>query len=327
MGTFPQLRQLHSGQQLFKFYSNTKIFVLCPAQGVSGGPEALHQLVDKLRKFGHEAYIIYLPSMANPSPQEYQIYNIKYAAAEAIIDSPEDILIVPEVWPHLLKLCPHIQKGIWWLSAHNSPNKSVKQFRFNLPENREVVHMAQSRYAEHFLFSQGARYIHPLTDYLNRLHFSDPNISQRKNQILFSTKGRGMVEKLKLVEPGIKWVALENMSSADVRALMASSKVYADFGYHPGKDRMPREAAANGCCVVVGMRGAAAFHQDVSIPNAYRFDTDQFDMVRVILTVEDCMLNYEERIKDFDNYIRIIEMNEEQFEVEVKQVFGVRGPQ
>lgn len=50
-------------------------------------------------------------------------------------------------------------------------------------------------------------------------------------------------------------------------------------------------------------------------------------MVRVILTVEDCMLNYEERIKDFDNYIRIIEMNEEQFEVEVKQAFGVRGPQ
>jgi hypothetical protein len=79
--------------------------------------------------------------------------------------------------------------------------------------------------------------------------------------------------------------------------------------------------------VVVGMKGAAAFYQDVSIPNAYKFDTDQFDMVRVILTVEDCMLNYEERIKDFDNYIRIIEMNEEQFEIEVKQVFGVRGPQ
>lgn len=121
--------------------------------------------------------------MANPSPQEYQTYNIKYVAADAITDSPENILIVPEVWPHLLKLCPHIQKGIWWLSAHNFPKESDKQFRFNLPENREVVHLAQSRYAEHFLFSQGARYLYPLTDFLNRLHFSGSNISMPINSI------------------------------------------------------------------------------------------------------------------------------------------------
>ena len=312
---------------MFKFYNNTKIFVLCPAQGVSGGPEALHQLVNKLRKFGHEAYIVYLPSMANPSPQEYQIYKTKYVAADAINDSAENILIVPEVWPHLLKLCPHIQKGIWWLSAHNFPKGSDKQFRFDLPENGEVVHLAQSRYAEHFLISQGARYIHPLTDYLNRNHFHGPKNPQRENRILYSAKGWGIIEKLKLVEPGIKWVALENMSPEAVRALMASSKVYADFGFHPGKDRMPREAAVNGCCVVVGTRGAAAYHQDIAIPDAYKFDTDQLEMARVILTVEDCMNNYEERIKEFEGYIRIIKMNEEQFEIEVKQIFGEKRAQ
>lgn len=312
---------------MFKFYNNTKIFVLCPAQGVSGGPEALHQLVHKLRKFGHDAYIVYLPSRANPSPQEYQIYNIKYVAAETIKDSPEDILIVPEVWPHLLNLCPNIQKGIWWLSAHNFPKELSKQFRFDLSENREVVHLAQSRYAEHFLLNRGAQYIYPLTDYLNKSHFHDLKFPNRNNQVLFSPKGRGVVEQLKLVEPGLKWIALENLAPLEVRTLMASSKVYADFGFHPGKDRMPREAAVNGCCVVVGMRGSAAIHQDVSIPNAYKFDTDQFDMARVIMTVEDCMLNYEARIKDFETPIRIIRMNEEQFEIEIKQIFGIRNSQ
>jgi len=309
---------------MFKIYPHTKIYILCPARRVTGGPEAVHQLTDKLRKFGHKAYIVYLPAVKNPSPAEYQDYDIEYVASDCIEDCAEHILITPEVWPHLLKLCPHIQKGIWWLSAHNFPKESDKQFRFNLPENRSVVHLAQSRFAEHFLFNQGAKYILPLTDYLNRSHFHCLKYTQRENRILYSTKGWGIVKKLKLVEPGIKWVALENMSPEAVRALMASSKVYADFGFHPGKDRMPREAAVNGCCVVVGTRGAAAFHQDVSIPNAYKFDTDQFDMADVILTIEDCMLNYEKRIKDFEGYIRIIKLNEEQFEIEVKQIFGVK---
>jgi hypothetical protein len=227
----------------------------------------------------------------------------------------------------MLRQCRHIQKGIWWLSAHNFPQEAEKQFQFNRPENTEVVHLAQSRYAELFLFNQGAKYIHPLTDYLNRSHFHGSNNFHRKNQILYSTKGWGMVEKLKLVNPAMEWVALENMGPDEVCALMDSSKVYADFGYHPGKDRMPREAAVSGCCVVVGMRGAAAIHQDLSIPNAYKFNTNQFDMVSVILTIEDCILNYEERIKEFEGYIRIIKMNEEQFEIEVKQIFGVRRAQ
>ena len=313
------------GKQLFKLYPDSKIFVLCPAQGVSGGPEALHQLVHKLRKFGHDASVIYLPAMADPSPQEYQVYNIEYATADAIVDSPQNILIAPEVWPHLLNRCQHIQKGLWWLSAHNYPREPDKQFRFSLPQNADVVHLAQSRYAEQFLLTRGARYIYPLTDYLNRSHFDGDQNTPRRNQILFSIKGRGVVEKLKIVEPGLEWIALENMTPREVKSLMSSSKVYADFCFHPGKDRMPREAVINGCCVLVGTRGAAAIHQDVPVPNAYRFDTDHFDMARVILTIEDCLANYEARIKDFAGYARIIHMNEEQFEIEVKQIFGIQN--
>ena len=177
---------------------------------------------------------------------------------------------------------------------------------------------------ELFLLNSGAKCVYPLTDYLNQSHFDSQNLCNRHDQVLFSVKGRGVVEKLKQVEPKINWVALDNMTPQEVRTLMSGSKVYADFGFHPGKDRMPREAAVNGCCVLVGTRGSAAIYQDVPIPNAFKFDTDDFDMVKVILTVEDCLLNYETRIKDFESYVRIIRMNEEQFEIEVKQIFGVR---
>jgi hypothetical protein len=211
------------------------------------------------------------------------------------------------------------------LSAHNFPREAQKQFQFKRPENRDVVHLAQSRYAENFLSSQGARYIYPLTDYLNRAHLQCQTQPQRRNQVLYSIKGWGVVEKLKFVQPALKWIALENMSPQEVRTSMAGSKVYADFGFHPGKDRMPREAAVNGCCVIVGMRGAAVIHQDIPIPNAYKFNMDPFDMAGVILTIEDCMLNYEKRIRDFESYIRTIQLNEIQFEIEVRQIFGVRA--
>jgi hypothetical protein len=310
---------------MFRIYHHTKIYILCPANAVSGGPEAIHQLIHKLRKFGHEAYIVYLPTVEDPRPAEYRNYEVDHVAADYIEDSAEHILIVPEVWPHMLRHCRHIQKGIWWLSAHNFPREAEKQFQFSQTEKAEVVHLAQSRYAEHFLFRQGARYVHPLTDYLNRSHFQDQAESGRQDRVLYSIKGWGMVEKLKLVQPAIKWVALENMSPQEVRSLMADSKVYVDFGFHPGKDRMPREAAVNGCCVIVGMRGAAVIHQDIPIPNAYKFNMDPFDMAGVILTIEDCMLNYEKRIKDFESYIRTIQLNEVQFEIEVRQIFGVRA--
>ena len=37
-----------------------------------------------------------------------------------------------------------------------------------------------------------------------------------------------------------------------------------DLGHHPGKDRLPREAALAGCVTVVGRAGAAVFADEVA---------------------------------------------------------------
>jgi len=49
--------------------------------------------------------------------------------------------------------------------------------------------------------------------------------------------------------------------------MCVSRKLYVDFGKHPGKDRMPREAAVHGCCIITGRRGAAGNPFDIPIPN------------------------------------------------------------
>ncbi len=65
--------------------------------------------------------------------------------------------------------------------------------------------------------------------------------------------------------PGWTFVPLENMSKQEVRALMQQSRYYIDFGHHPGKDRLPREAAASGCVVLTLRAGAAQFFDDVPL--------------------------------------------------------------
>lgn len=57
----------------------------------------------------------------------------------------------------------------------------------------------------------------------------------------------------------LRWVPLIGMTTEEMRSCMSKSKVYIDFGNHPGKDRIPREAAISGCIVITGKRGAAAF--------------------------------------------------------------------
>ena len=70
----------------------------------------------------------------------------------------------------------------------------------------------------------------------------------------------------------INWVPLQNMTRSELVNVMRVAKVFVDFGYHPGKDRLPRECAANGCCVITGMRGSANYFEDVPIPSKYKFD-------------------------------------------------------
>ena len=146
---------------MFKIYSHTKIYIPCPARGVSGGPEAIHQLTDKLRKFGHEAYIVYLPTVENPSPAEYQSYDIDYIAADRIEDRVENVLIVPEVWPYMLRHCSHIQKGIWWLSAHNFPQETEKQFQLTGPKTEKSFTWPSHGMPNYFYLTRAQRMFIP----------------------------------------------------------------------------------------------------------------------------------------------------------------------
>ena len=52
-----------------EIFENTMVYVGCPANGVSGGPELLHQLCSELLRRGVRACMYYLKPKEGVTPQ------------------------------------------------------------------------------------------------------------------------------------------------------------------------------------------------------------------------------------------------------------------
>ena len=95
----------------------------------------------------------------------------------------------------------------------------------------------------------------------NQNRESSKNENQIKENIILYNRSKGYHLTKKIIKrlPEFTFIPLINCTREQLSALFSKSKIYIDFGNHPGKDRMPREAALNNCCIIVGKNGAANF--------------------------------------------------------------------
>jgi hypothetical protein len=315
---------------MLKIYEDTKVYVLAPSNGVTGGPEALHQLVDRLNLLGIDAYMVYLGPETNQQiisgegwlkylkftdvPASYQHYTIKVATN--IQDNNHNIIITPEIWPNATNFFENIQKVIWWLAV---PVGDVNI----LGDANSMSHFYQSEYAKQALIENGIRYIYPLSDYTNK-EFMLKKKCKKEDIVLYNPKkGLDFTKYIYEFDTTLNFIPIQNMNAEEIKELMSRSKVYIDFGHHPGKDRIPREAATSNCCVLVGNRGSANYYRDVPIGVEYVFDTINFNPGNVVAKIRDCLENYSDRVKDFEIYRKQILMEEINFHNEVKAIFSL----
>ena len=179
----------------------------------------------------------------------------------------------------------------------------------------------QSRYAfEHFKALNPKYY---LSDYLNQSFLKiQTDLSQKKNIVAYNPKkGFSFTKKIISSAKDIKFIPLINMTREEVIKTLQRAKVYIDFGNHPGKDRIPREAAILGCCVITGKRGSAAFFEDVPIPDEYKFEDKEENIPKIIDKIKDCFKNFEERYKDFEYYREVIRNEPQKFIEDLKKIF------
>ena len=69
----------------------------------------------------------------------------------------------------------------------------------------------------------------------------------------------------------IKFVPLINYGINELIEILLKSKIYVDFGFHPGVDHLPREAAILKNCINTNKEGSANYQDAVSINENFKF--------------------------------------------------------
>ena len=107
------------------------------------------------------------------------------------------------------------------------------------------------------------------------------------------------------------------MTRDEVIELLSSSKVYMDFGFHPGKDRIPREAVLLGNCIITNRKGSASNTIDVPIDNSFKFVDKNFQLNNIYQKIKDMLNNYGQYKVEFQAYRNEVLQQEEIFDREV----------
>lgn len=275
-----------------KIYPGTRVYVLCPASWFTGGPTLLHQLASQLLALGIDAQMVYLPpdgkKYDHPVSPEYEKYHVGWS--RDICDDEKNILIVFETYPWGISYGKRIRKVLWWLSVDNYFESIVRYVNsidikkattvpldniYVFGEKR-IIHWCQSEYARQFVRCNGVpeENIFMVEDYLSHGFLTgEIDLSRKRDIVVYNPKkGMEFTEKLIAQSPDIDWRPIQDMTSEQVKDLLLQAKVYIDFGNHPGKDRIPREAALSGCVVITGRRGAAANDIDIPISEEYKLN-------------------------------------------------------
>lgn len=312
-----------------------KVFIISPANCATGGPELLQQFARGLIDCGVEAYMLYPDSdgISCPVPEVYWKYDVPYVSR--YVDARDSVLVLAETRIHHIHLC---QKGtvmVWWLSVNNyllSYEKHITKDNldiFHLKARTNVLHFVQSYYAKDFLEKRmGITEVYFLKDYINDEIIGCASLCreryERKNVCLFNPKkGYAKLEPIiKACRGDIQWVPLTGYTPLEMANVMCQAKVYVDFGSHPGKDRVPREAAVCGCCILTNQEGSAAYQEDVEIPESYKVGSTE-DVELVLSKIYDLMDHYEKKIGDYKDYRRTIEQEKAEFMQEVQTTIAV----
>lgn len=318
-----------------------KIYIICPPSKATGGPEALHQLGYILIKLGFDAKMLYSRHKKDPIHPFYKSYNVPYV--NKIKDHADNIIVIPESMTNLIAKYPLSQKKIWWLSLDfyevlmNSREKkknwirklfvSYKHREYRFEPNITVTHWYQSQRAKEFLLTKKMdNEIAYLCDYVNELFFENlPKTKDFEKEDIITynpEKGFDKIEKFMLLLPQYKWTPLIGMTRVQMRDTLRKAKLHIDFGYFPGRDKIPREALVSGVCLLTGRDGTSAFKEDLGIPEKYKLHSQEIHAENVTILINHIMNNYEEAFNEFLDF-RTFVMNEKNNMIEdTKKLFN-----
>lgn len=329
-----------------------KIFVLYPKGLKTGGPEALHQLVDGLRCQGQNAYLVpYKNTKNNLAVAEYAHYDAPEVTE--VVDEFGNAIVFPEIDIVSAKKFSQADKFCWWLSIDNSAlfshsmvNKfyGLKLAKYPLykhifrkvcaltePVLRKIFakfacnNLVQSSYAWSVIATNFGAPVSMLSDYTLAEDYLGTKIlaSKRGKTVAYNPKkGAEIVAKLQAAcGDNIVWVPIENMSRKEVAQTLKNTAIYLDLGNHPGKDRLTREAALAGALVLVARRGSGSFYADVPLPWEHKITLNKQFVTQVHNMLLEILQNVDIEVLKQNKYREIIVSEKKQFFWEIRDIF------
>jgi hypothetical protein len=217
-----------------------------------------------------------------------------------------------------------VTKAIWWLSVDHSFLSKLqllpKNYAADFFAQKQIQHFYQSQYANHTLQSYGAKQRFALSDYVNTNSDSSTYVQPRSTIAFYPRKGKEMAQRFAQLYVDLQFVAIQNMSRSQVDQTLSQAGIYIDFGNHPGKDRVPREAAQAGAVVLLHSHGSAKFFEDHPLADEYFFtDTDVqngnlYNKVKQILSNRS--LHFDRQVQ----YRTTISLEKQKFYLEVTNI-------
>ncbi len=116
-------------------------------------------------------------------------------------------------------------------------------------------------------------------------------------------------------------IKLSGFNTQQIINIYKKTKVYLDFGYHPGKDRMPREAALFNNCIITNKKGSAKNKFDIPINNKYKFEEKKINLEKISKTILNIFENYQNELRYFKKYKKNILNEKKNFHKDLRKIF------
>jgi hypothetical protein len=328
------------------------VYIYCPAKVVTGGTELLHQLASSLTQNGLAAYMVYYENdqiVDSDTPNSFIIYQT--ISCNTVKDLAEAWVVLPEVYLHIGKQYQQAKVVCWWLSVDNffhdglgstmdairwntwfGLKRIIKQYVLGKPYPKRIslkslrsekyLHLYQSYYAQSFLKSHGISQVKELGDYINLSYLHQKAFQSKEDIVLYNPK-KVSTRFIRIMKssPNIKWVPLQNMNLSELITMYGRAKLYVDFGTHPGKDRIPREAIIHNCCLLTNKKGSAGYFEDVPISDEYKISDSKLNATYLQARISYIFKNYTTEVQNFESYRKLINREKAQFDQQIHSIF------
>lgn len=190
---------------------------------------------------------------------------------------------------------------------------------------KHMIHFSQTQHATDYLKQCGIEPV-PLIDSINEDFLNDNHLefaNTKQDIILYNpNKGKKVTEKLIAANPQWQFVPLKGLNREQLSEQLYAAKLYIDFGHHPGRDRMPREAAMHGCCLITGVLGSAGNEIDLPILKRYKLDSSAPEFVAEFSQLaRDILANFAAHYRAFDNYRDYLKNEPKVFRQQISDYF------